>query len=101
MDTSDLPEESMTALSTAFGITEEKTLEITDIKAFLVTQISMLLDKNPSRLMSILYRIDVLEKHVKHAFETAPHGLLAATLADLVIDRQLLKQKYRRGGFGV
>ncbi len=96
----DLPGDLVTSLSSAFGAKEDIAAhEITDIKAFLVTQISMLLDKNPGRLMSILYRIDVWEHHVKHAFETAPHGLLAAKLADLIIDRQLQKQKYRGGGF--
>ena len=88
----------MAALYSAFELSNNvENPDLSDVKAFLVTQITKLLDRNPSRLMSILYRIDVLEKHVKNAFETAPPGHLAAILADLVIQRQLEKQKYRKG----
>lgn len=100
MKASGLPERSIKALSSVFDIDEDVSpSEVTDIKAFLVQQITRLLDNNPGKLMSILYRIDVLEHHVKNAFETAPNGELASTLADLIIDRQLQKQKYRKKGY--
>lgn len=92
-------EEAYLALSVAFEGKETmpaKSLSMEDVKAYLKEHIATLLTRNPDKLLSILYRIDVLEKHVLHAFETAPSDQLAGTLADLVIERQLQKLFYRR-----
>ncbi len=47
-------------------------------------------------LMHILYRVDVAERDVKRVFaESAPTDI-PPRLADLLIERQLLKLKIRR-----
>ena len=85
------------ALTRAFN-TDEAHLAgktMADIRSFLKTHITQMLDQNPGHLMSILYRIDVRERDVKAAFTNTPPGELAEHLAVLIIDRQLEKLKYR------
>ena len=98
----DLTQEALQAFATSFGVTPEAlpahqsgpTLE--DVRRFLIPKITALLDRNPEMLMHILYRIDVAERDVKHVFaESAPKDI-PAHLADLLIERQLLKLKIRR-----
>ena len=96
----DLTQEALQAFATSFGVDPEAlpvggpTLE--DVRRFLIPRITALLDRNPEMLMHILYRIDVAERDVKHVFaESAPKDI-PAHLADLLIERQLLKLKIRR-----
>ena len=98
-DKSILTEEALQALSTAFEWKDQlpqPSITMEDVKAYLTLNIEKLLARNPDKLMSILYRIDVLEHHVKDAFKNTPVDKLAAHLADLVIDRQLQKLYYKK-----
>lgn len=65
------------------------------IRKALAVKVTELLDRNPSMLMSILYRIDVLERHVKRVFHQSAPDHLALDLADLIIERQLQKVRIR------
>ena len=67
-----------------------------DVRAFLIEKIIQLLDRNPDLLMHILYRVDVAERDVKRVFAEAAPKDIPPHLADLLIERQLLKLKIRR-----
>ena len=98
-DKSTLPAEALQALSIAFEWKDQlpkPSITMADVKAYLTQNITKLLARNPDKLMSILYRIDVLEHHVMDAFKNTPTDKLADHLADLVIDRQLQKLYYRK-----
>lgn len=61
-----------------------------------VTQIvSYLLDKDMSRLLIVLYRIDVGEELVKNILATSHPDLLASNLAEAIISRERKKAEYR------
>lgn len=96
-----LSPETVEALSRHFDETgalpvrhERRTLE--DVRRFLVERIAPLLDRNPSLLMSILYRVDVAERDVQRVLQEAPPGAIPFELADLLIARQLQKVRTRR-----
>ncbi len=78
------------------GALPQMTPTLEEVKAYLRHHLSELLDRNPQRLMSVLYRIDVAERDVHHAFETAAQGALVDVLVELVIQRQLQKVETRR-----
>ena len=98
----DLTKEALQAFANSFGITPEEvpaqaggpTLE--DVRRFLIPKITALLDRNPEMLMHILYRIDVAERDVKRVFAESSPQNTPVHLADLLIERQLLKLKTRR-----
>ena len=94
--------EALQAFAHSFGVAPEAALEqadtptLDDVRAFLIEKIIQLLDRNPDLLMHILYRVDVAERDVKRVFaESAPKDI-PPQLADLLIERQLLKLKIRR-----
>lgn len=66
------------------------------LRRYLTGHVARLLDRNPALLMSILYRVDVAERDVRHAFRTSPPDGLPADLADLLIARQIAKLRLRR-----
>lgn len=68
----------------------------TDIRKLLTQKIEELLQHDLSKLMNILYRIDVSEEKVKTAFQQQEFFQIAAQLSDLVIQRQQQKMKYRK-----
>ena len=72
------------------------------IRRFLIGEITRLLDRNPSYLMHVLYRVDVDERKVKRVFAESSAAELPGDLADLLIERQLVKQaireRYRQAG---
>lgn len=61
----------------------------------LVQRIVELLTKNPERLMSILYRIDVRESLVHEIFSKALPPEVPYLLADAIIERQMQKVQSR------
>jgi hypothetical protein len=64
-----------------------------ELRIWLTTQITLLLDSDMQKLMNILYRIDVSENKVKVAFsDNHP----AKEIADLIIERELQKVETRR-----
>lgn len=65
------------------------------IKEHLTERIVYLLLHEMERLLHILYRIDVNEKHVKACFAQNDPNKIAPMLADLIIERELQKIRYR------
>lgn len=71
-------------------------LTLDDVRRYLEDHVARLLDRNPSLLMSILYRVDVAERDVQRVLREAPPPRIPARLAELLIERQLLKVRVRR-----
>lgn len=65
------------------------------IRDQVLNRIIELLTRNPEKLMSILYRIDVPEAVVQSIFDTALPPDVPDQLADLVMERQLAKARTR------
>jgi hypothetical protein len=59
-------------------------------------EIDELLRHDMSRLMSILYRVDVSEQNVKKAFAGTPAADLPMVLAALIVERELQKIDSRK-----
>lgn len=96
----ELPD-ALNALARSFGADQEPaapdsrpTME--EVHSFVSTHVARLLDQNPGMLMSILYRIDVPERNVRHVLESAPPSVIVDRLTALIIERQLEKVRLRR-----
>lgn len=103
MDTDhDLTVEAFQAFAHSFGVAPDVALEqagtltLDDVRDFLIEKINKLLDRNPALLMHILYRVDVAERDVKRVFAESTPTDIPLHLADLLIERQLLKLRIRR-----
>ena len=59
--------------------------------------IEHLLDKDYNRLLAILYRIDVSEVKLKECFAGTGFADVAACISRAVVERQLMKMKFRAG----
>lgn len=58
--------------------------------------VAYLLEKNIEKLLSAIYRIDVDERKFKEALDTGDDIFqIASNIADLIINRELEKVKYR------
>jgi len=75
------------------GVTENAYHELHEQ---LVNQISVYLDKDYSRLMAVLYQVDITEKEIAKAHQELPHYNDLEVLAHQVIFRDLKKVLYRR-----
>lgn len=73
-----------------------QTLTVTDFRQQIADRISWLLDHNLPMLMSLLYRIDVHEVHVKRVMMLSPPQTLALDLTDLILEKLRQKLYYRR-----
>lgn len=62
----------------------------------LINQISVYLDKDYGRLMSVLYQVDITEREIAKAHQELPHYNDLEVLAHQVIFRDLKKVLYRR-----
>ena len=66
-----------------------------------VEKVSFLLDNNYDFLVNTLYRIDVSESKLREVFSGKDRQNIPEVLADLIIERQLQKirfrQKYKEG----
>lgn len=96
-DTNALQREAYTlALDALHSYSEEQALSTDDMHNLLTEKIVELLSKNPERLMSILYRIDVDEMRINDVIKNAPIGSIASRIAALVIERMEQKARTRR-----
>lgn len=67
-----------------------------ELKHQLTTALSALLKTEISKVLSILYRIDVMEKKIKKAFLPEYSERRAELLSDLIIERELQKVVVRK-----
>lgn len=81
-------------LSTAFAINFPLNGSFEAIREILADKLRMLIDRDPERLIFLLYRLDVSENKVR-ALLAAGNPDTAMDLARLIIERQLQKIKTR------
>lgn len=78
-----------------FDLDRQEFASLDEVRRFLIERITVLFDRQPALLMSILYRIDVPEAKVQRVLQQSAPDALAPDLADLIIERQLQKVKWR------
>jgi hypothetical protein len=66
------------------------------LKAYLTEKLSYLLDNKYDKLVNVLYRIDVNEEKLAKLFADTNREFIPAALADLIIERQIQKIKFRQ-----
>lgn len=76
-------------------ITSESFDDLEQLKKYLTSKIKELLDTNYEKLINILYRIDVNEDKLNELFGTKNREYIPEHLAELIIERQLQKIKFR------
>jgi len=69
---------------------------IEELKRYLESAISELLDKDFNKLLNALYRMDVSEQKVTEILHESPQEQMAQELAAIIIERQLQKVETRR-----
>lgn len=77
----------------------ESVSSIDELKKRLIPVINFLLNKDMSRLLNALYRIDISETKVKEVLTESPPDNIGADLAELIIEREqqkvMTRLKYR------
>ena len=71
-------------------------LSWSSLKSRLSPIIRDLLDHDLNRLLNVFYKIDISEEQFKMILSCSPADQLADKLADLVIEREMLKMETRR-----
>lgn len=75
--------------------------DLSVIKEFLINRINELMSQDFERFLNSLYRIDVSESKVQEILHSKDKTTIPDKLADLIIDRQLLRLKtqllYKQG----
>jgi len=67
-----------------------------EFRKYLTEKIKILLDEKFDTLVNILYRIDISEKKLSQLFSGKNRDSIPASLADMIIDRQLEKIRLRK-----
>ena len=67
-----------------------------EFKKYLTEKLKFLLDNKFDMLVNVLYKIDISEKKLSQLFSGKNRDSIPATLADLIIERQLQKVKLRK-----
>ncbi|HEY6626933.1 MAG TPA: hypothetical protein VIZ21_08250 [Ignavibacteriaceae bacterium] len=67
-----------------------------EYKKYLTKKLKFLLDEKFDTLVNILYRIDISEKKLSQLFSGNNRDSIPASLADMIIDRQLEKLRLRK-----
>ncbi|MBX7155840.1 MAG: hypothetical protein U0Y96_03840 [Candidatus Kapaibacterium sp.] len=90
---------STEALALAYHSLTESDTEImvadNELHERITERVVELLTKNPERLMSILYRIDVNEQRINDVMKNAPIGGIASRISELIIERMQQKVETR------
>lgn len=74
----------------------ESIASIDDLKELLIPVINYLLDRDMTRLLNALYRIDISENKVKQVLMVENPANIASKLAELIVQRELQKVITRR-----
>lgn len=67
-----------------------------EFRKYLTEKVKFLLDEKFDTLVNILYRIDISEKKLSQLFSGKNKDSIPASLADMIIDRQLEKLRLRK-----
>jgi hypothetical protein len=71
-------------------------VSLEEFRKYLTEKLKFLLDNKFDMLVNILYKIDINEKKLSQLFSGKNRDSIPATLADLIIERQLQKIKLRK-----
>jgi len=71
-------------------------VSLEDFRKYLAEKLKLLLDEKFDTLVNILYRIDINEKKLSELFSGQNRDFIPASLADLIIERQLQKIRLRK-----
>lgn len=71
-------------------------IDLTELHAYLTDKIADMIDDNYSTLVNALYRIDIDEEKINSLFSSTNREYIPASLADLIIQRQIQKLKFRQ-----
>ena len=72
-----------------------KASNLEQLREWLTSEIIKLLMNDMEKLLNVLYRIDVNEKKVKEIFAQSNPKLIAPSLAELIIEREIGKAESR------
>jgi hypothetical protein len=77
-------------------IPAEDVFNFEELKKYLTDKLAFLLENKYDKLINILYKIDVSEKKLAELFSGTNRDSIPEKLAELIIERQLQKVKFRR-----
>lgn len=78
-----------------FGLEQSRSTE-EELRAWLIDRIAYMLDHETDLLMSTLYRLDVEEIKILRVLALSDQASIPAGLADLVLERQRLRQETKQ-----
>ena len=92
--------ENITSVFSRFGLdlplSPNDVENLSQLRIYLAEKLKDLLDNNFSLLVNTLYRIDVSEEKLNELFGSKNRAPIPTALADLIIERQLLKIHFRK-----
>jgi len=71
-------------------------IDFNELKEYLTEKLSYLLEHKYDTLINILYKIDVSEEKLSELFSGSNRDTIPEALAELIIERQLQKVKFRQ-----
>jgi len=83
-------------ISPGFLLSNEDIKNIEEMKKYLSTKIKILLEEKYDSLINILYRIDIADRKIEEVFTSERNENIPSKIADLIIERQLQKVRYRK-----
>ena len=91
-----MSDELIEILNTELSIELPEKISIEELKEKLTQHINYLIDTNFQQLVAILYRVDVSESKLKTLLNESVGEDSGSVIADLIIERQLQKIKFRQ-----
>jgi len=85
----------ITVINSSLGIELKETISHDQLKERLTDYVNGLIDHNFNMLVNLLYKIDVSESRLKQLLNETSGYDAGAIIADLIIERQIQKIKYR------
>jgi hypothetical protein len=67
-----------------------------EFRIYLAEKLRYLLDEKFDMLVNLLYKIDINEEKLNKLFSNKNHDLIPQQLAELIIERQIQKIKFRK-----
>lgn len=74
---------------------DENIKTLNDFKKYLTKKLSDMMDNDYNGVINLLYRIDVGEEELQELFSPQNKEYIPSALADLIINRQIQKIKWR------
>ncbi len=76
-------------------ISGENLKTLNEFRIYLTKKLSKMLDDDYNGVINLLYRIDINEEELSKLFSSSSKDFIPAALADLIINRQIEKIKWR------